>query len=200
MKEMKVRLEFFEEILGSANANPKIHEEFIASNAPDAPSRKEEVEAIGVEAEVEKTQTVFPKDEEGRPFLWDYQVRGFFKSAAQAMAYMGGKHKLPAYKKKIDLLVFIKERKIPYILPKGESIGNCQRPLRGQTAQGERVSLANSETLPAGTTVEFTIEVLEDSLMNHVIEWLDYGEYNGFGQWRNSGKGRFTWHDITDEQ
>ena len=46
MKEMKVRLEFFEEVLGTASSDPEIHEKYIASNAPDAPSRKEEVEAL----------------------------------------------------------------------------------------------------------------------------------------------------------
>jgi hypothetical protein len=25
-----------------------------------------------------------------------------------------------------------------------------------------------------------------------VEEWLEYGELRGLGQWRNSGKGRFT--------
>lgn len=37
MKELKVRLTFLEEILGTASADPEIHETFIASNAPDAP-------------------------------------------------------------------------------------------------------------------------------------------------------------------
>ena len=45
MKELKVRLTFLEEILGTASADPEIHETFIASNAPDAPTRKEEIEA-----------------------------------------------------------------------------------------------------------------------------------------------------------
>ena len=45
MKTMKVRLEFLEEVLGTASADPEIHETYIASNAPDAPTRKEEVEA-----------------------------------------------------------------------------------------------------------------------------------------------------------
>ena len=27
-------------------------------------------------------------------------------------------------------------------------------------------------------------------------EWLDYGRVRGIGQWRNSGKGRFTWEEI----
>ena len=154
MKEMRVRLTFLEEVLGTANAERDIHEKFIASKAPDAPSREQEVEALGVEEVIEKGRTVFPKDENGSPFLWDYQIRGFFKSAAQAGSYMGGAKKLAAYKKKIDLLVFVNERKIPFILP--------------------------------------------DSLMKYVIDWLDYGRYNGIGQWRNSGKGRYTWTEITE--
>lgn len=46
MKELKVRLTFLEEVLGTANAEKDIHEKFIASKAPDAPSREQEVEAL----------------------------------------------------------------------------------------------------------------------------------------------------------
>lgn len=198
MKEMKVKLTFFEEVLGTANAEKDIHEKFIASKAPDAPSREQEVEALGVDEVVEKGRTIFPKDENGVPFLWDYQIRGFFKSAAQAGSYIGGKKKLTAYKKKIDLLVFINERKIPFEIPEGLELSDCQRPLRANTPQGERVSLADSETIPAGSSVTFTIKVLDDSLMEHVIDWLDYGQFNGIGQWRNSGKGRYHWTEITE--
>ena len=196
---MKVRITFLEEILGTANADKDVHSEFIASKAPDAPSRAEEVEALGVDEVERKEMTVFPKLEDGTPFIWDYQIRGFFKSAAQAGSYIGGKSKLTAYKKKVDLLVHIKERKIPLIIPDGKEIGNCQRPLRASTMQGERVALANSETCPEGTTAEFTIVCLQDDLMKYVIEWLDYGKYNGLGQWRNSRKGSFEWTDITDK-
>lgn len=105
---------------------------------------------------------------------------------------------LQLIRKKIDLLVFVNERKIPFVLPEGTELSDCQRPLRAQTAQGERISLADSETVPAGSTVEFTIKVLDDSLMKYVIDWLDYGEFNGIGQWRNSGKGRFKWTEITE--
>ena len=197
MKEMHVRLTFLEEVLGTANANPDVHSEFIASKAPDAPSRTEEIEAIGVDAEIEKARTVFPKDDEGNPFLWDYQIRGFFKSAAQAGSYIGGSKKLPAYKKKIDLLIFVKERRIPLIMPEGSQMGDCQRPLRAQTMQGERVALANSETVPAGTVCEFTIIAMEDSLMDkYVRDWLDFGRFNGIGQWRNASKGSFVWEEL----
>lgn len=67
-----------------------------------------------------------------------------------------------------------------------------------QTAQGERISLACSETVPAGTTMEFTVMCLTDQ-MDLVREWLDYGELRGFSQWRNSGKGRFQWKEVLDK-
>lgn len=196
MKELKVRITFKEEVLGTANSDKDIHEEYIASKAPDAPSKKEEIEALGVEEVILKGMTIFPKDENGNPFLWDYQVKGFFKSAASAGSYIGGSSKLTNYKKKIDLLVFVNERKIPLVIPEGMEMGNCQRPLRAQTMQGERVALANSETCPAGTTAEFTVRVLDDGLLEFVEQWLDYGQYNGFGAWRNSSKGSFTWERV----
>ena len=54
MKEMKVRLTFIEEILGTASNDKELHAEYIASKAPDAISKKEEIEAIGVEGVIEK--------------------------------------------------------------------------------------------------------------------------------------------------
>ena len=198
MKEMKVRLTFTEEILGTASADPEIHAKFIASNAPDAPTRKEEVEAIGVEEAIEKAMTVFPRGKDGQPIIWDYQIKGFFKNAAKAFGYVGGKQKLTAYKTKIDNLIFIEEREIKLQLPEGTKIGSCQRPLRAQTAQGERVALANSESCPAGTVIEFTIMTMVDDLMKNIIDWLDYGKLNGIGQWHNSGKGRFNWTAISE--
>ena len=104
--------------------------------------------------------------------------------------------KIKAYKKQIDGLIFIKERKIPLEF-EGE-MGTCQRPLRGQTAQGERIALACSETVPAGATCEFTVICFCESDEALVKEWLDYGQYHGMLQWRNSGKGRFIWEEIAD--
>lgn len=196
---MKVRLTFIEEVLGSAPTDKEIYATYIASKGPDAKTKEEEIEAIGEDEFLEKTMTVFPRTKDGRPMMWDYQVKGMFKNAGKAMGYVGGKSKLTAYKSKIDNLVFINERKIPYILPKNGVIGNCQRPLRASTAQGERIALANSESIPALTTVTFTIKVLADEMMEHVKRWLDYGELNGLGQWHNSGKGRFLWEELDKE-
>ena len=103
---------------------------------------------------------------------------------------------IKAYKKIIDGLIFPEPRMIPLTLA-GE-IGNCQRPLRAQTAQGERVSLANSEELPAGTTAEFSVLLLDGGHESLILEWLDYGRLRGIGQWRNSGKGRFTYELLPE--
>ena len=70
-------------------------------------------------------------------------------------------------------------------------MGICQRPLRAQTMQGERVALASSETVPAGSSMTFEIKMLTDGHEKAVKEALDYGRFRGFGQWRNSGKGIF---------
>lgn len=197
MKKMKVTLELIEEMLGTANADPKIHEEFIASKAPNAKSREEEVAAIGVEAAVEKSMTILPKDKNGNPFVWDYQIRGFFKSACAALQRSKDKDlakesmKLKAYKKAIDGNIFVKPRRIPIEMPEGGKIGDCQRPLRAKTPQGDRVALANSETVPAGSRITFYVWCLGDSYEKVVKEWLNYGQFNGLGQWRNSGKGTF---------
>ena len=106
--------------------------------------------------------------------------------------------KIKAFKKEIDGLIFVVERVIP-ITFEGE-IGVCQRPLRAQTAQGERVALAISEAIPAGAVMEFTIRCLLDTHMKAVKEWLNYGLLRGIGQWRNASKGRFTYEVIEEKE
>ena len=211
MKELKVKLTMIEELLGSQPATSEVHSEFIASKAPDAVSREQEIAAIGVDAEIDKLMTVFHRLDD-IPCIMDYQVKGFFKSAAQFYNRLTEKEvkdicgknlpKLKAFKKEIDGLVFVENitggRFIPLTLPEGGSIGSCQRPLRAATAQGDRVALANSETVPAGTTVVFKIRVLSNKLTDYVEAWLTYGRFNGLGQWRNSKKGSFVFEKIGD--
>jgi len=198
MKEMKVRLTFIEKILGTSPANPEIYRDFVGSKAPDADTIEDEVQALGVDGVVQKGKTVFPRLEDGTPFLYDYQIKGFFKDTCSGLRKVSGtlSSKIKAFKKEIDKLIFPEPRCIPIIFD-GE-VGECQRPLRGQTPQGETVSLAISESIPAGATVEFTIRLLNDDHEKVVKEWLDYGKYSGIGQWRNSGCGRFTWERIED--
>ena len=201
---MKVRITFHEELLGTASGNAELHEEFIASKSADADKAKEELAALHAEELVEKSMTVFPKDEDGRPFLWDYQVKGFLKEATGVYIELTpgetriGKTKLSkfTFKRVVDNFVFVAPRKIMLHMPDGGEIGECQRPLRAETMRGERVALAHSETVPVGTTCDFEVEVLHKS-MDKVIDWcLEYGIKKGLGQWRNSGKGRFTFERV----
>lgn len=203
MKKLHVKATFIEPVLGTWPANPNVAREFIASKSPDAATIEDEVAALGADAVADKGMTVFPRNEKGEPVLYDYQVKGFFKDSCGMLGRIGGKSetgkkkavnesgKITAYKKVIDGLIFVDPRMIP--LKFDGEIGDCQRPLRAQTAQGERVSLANSEEIPAGATCEFEVLCMDDSHEKAVLEWLDYGALRGIGQWRNSGKGRFTY-------
>lgn len=193
MRTLGIELEFTEELLGTASNNPEVHADYIASKAPDAPSRKDEIAAIGAVEYEEKGMTVFPRDEDGTPILWDYQVKGFFKESCGMLrrADDGLSKRLKAYKKEIDGLVFPYPRKIRLDLPPRGFVGDLQRPLRAQTAQGERVALAHSETCPAGTRCRFEVKLLRRDLADLVCEWLGYGAVHGMGQWRNASYGRF---------
>ena len=199
MKTLKVKVTFTEQILGTASNNPEIHEEFIASKAPDVPSMEEEVAAVGAEEVFDKAMTVFPRNAEGRPIAWDYQWKGFFKDACGMLRKVPDSEcgKVKAYKKEIDGLIFVSPRQIPIDFD-GE-MGICQRPLRAQTAQGERVALASSESIPAGATMTFDINMLTPKAHEKAVkEMLNYGVLRGFGQWRNSGVGRFR-YEILEE-
>jgi hypothetical protein len=203
--KMRVRLTINEEALGTSSANKQLHRDYIASKAPDAKKTEEEVAALGVDAVDEKGRTVFPRmtvgDDTDVPFLYDYQMKGFFKDAAKMLKKMRGSEcsKVRAYKQAIDGLIFIDQRKIPWLAEDGTPahVGpTCERPLRASTPMGERVALASSETVPAGSHLEFGIILLDKTLLPMVKECLDYGQLRGLGQWRNSGKGTFTWERV----
>ena len=206
MKTMRVKLTFLESILGTSPNNSEIYTEFIGSKAPDAPSLKEEVAALGDDVVAEKGTTVFPKDEDGCPIFWSYQIEGFFKGTCGFLRTVPKTKSstIKAYKKMIDGRIFVSGEKSESN-PTGRKIrindafpmGLLQRPLRAQTAQGERISLACSEEIPAGAWCEFNVTCLVDSDIELVKEWLDFGEYNGIGQWRNAGNGRFKWEEVT---
>lgn len=196
MKEIKIKATFTENILGTSTSNEDLFLDFIASKAPDASTLEEEVAAIGVEEVADKSMTIFPRTPEGNPFIYDYQIKGFFKDAAGMLRKIPSMQsaKIKAYKKEIDGLIFVSPRKIE--IATDRPIKTCQRPLRASTPQGERIALAISEEIEAGATIEFTIKLLKDDLEAAIIEWLDYGELRGLGQWRNSGKGKFTYEII----
>lgn len=130
--------------------------------------------------------------------IWDYQVKGFLKEAAKAFnnydkEFRNGLEPLKAFKTKIATLIFVYPRFIPFTPPTDfAGAGKCQRPLRADTAQGPRVTIVSSETMPVGTQLEFEIKCLNRQFNKYCREFLKYGALQGLGQWRNSGKGRFS--------
>lgn len=195
----KIKITLSEEMLGTACANKDVHKEFIAAKSADADKAAEELASLPAEELEGKAKTVFHRDEDGTPFLYDYQIKGFLKEAVGVQCELMteeikvGKSKLTKYshKKIVDNFLFVTPRKIRL----SQGVGaDCVRPLRAETMRGERVSLATSETVPIGTELEFEITDLTGSkAFGEIVDaCLEYGRWKGLGQWRNSGKGRFT--------
>ena len=203
MNTMTVKITFIEDILGTCPNNTDIYRDFIVDKAKENGAKitdemeNEEVEALPVDEQIEKGMTVFPRTDDDVPFLYDYQIKGFFKGACGFLRKVpkSESSKIKAYKKEIDGLIFVTPRKIVF---ENYELGICQRPLRAQTMQGERVALAMSEAIKAGATVTFTILYYNEDQRKLIEEWLDYGALNGIGQWRNSGAGRFRWEEVEE--
>jgi len=192
MRKINVHLRFIDEALGTSSANKEIYSDYIASKAPDAATKEDEVASFGAEAVAEKGTTVFQRLEDGTPYMYDYQVKGAFKEACGMLRRATGtkSSKVKAFKKEIDGLVFVSPRRIRLVIPEGGEMGVCERPLRAATPQGERIALARSETVPAGTTMDFSVTCLNDATVPVLVEWLQYFRLHGLSQWRNAGKGR----------
>jgi len=47
--------------------------------------------------------------------------------------------------------------------------------------------------------IEFSVVCMSEDHIPAVKEWLEYGYWNGLGQWRNAGKGRFVYEILDDE-
>ena len=205
----RIRITLIDEMLGTNPGDKAVHERFINSKAPDAETRAQELEHLPAEEMISKEMTVFYRDDNGQPCMACYHLYGFFKSACGFLRKVKGTKSSArkAYKKEIDGLIKVYPdandptgRYLTLHLPQGDEIGNCQRPLRAQTMQGERVALANSETVPAGTWFECDVMSWSDELWDAIEEWLDYGQFNGLGQWRSSGKGAFRWKYVNEAE
>lgn len=203
MESYNVTVKFVEPVLGAVALDPGVYSENAGgANAPSAEAWEEELATLPEQAQAGLTG--FMRDEEGRPIEYDYVWRGFFKDACSMLRRVKGTEssRLTAYKKVIDGLVFISPRRIPYILPAGVDPAQLEvlhRPLRASTAQGERVALAHSEMVPAGTTMSFKVKVLDVVDEPLLREWLDYGQLRGFRQWRNGGYGRFEYELVREK-
>ncbi|MEX1040196.1 MAG: hypothetical protein WDZ51_06185 [Pirellulaceae bacterium] len=190
----KIELTFKESLLGTVPKNKDVYAKYIMTKAAvQDEAVKAELETV---ANIEATGWTGFHTQDDKPFIFDYQIKGFFKDACSSLRRVPGtKSKLEkAYKKVIDGLIFIDPRKL-FIDLNGE-LEIIERPLRASTPQGDRVALARSDAAPAGSKLTFELDLLDEKLMPLVEEWFDYGSRRGLGQWRNSGQGAFDWKIV----
>ena len=201
MKTIKAKITFIEPILGSLPNNKELYSQFIASKAPDASTIDDEIAELGEDAVTERGTTVFPGT---------IGIKGYLFKEACKMCKMDPSKlssKLTAHLKKIDGNVFVYASDLRPSVEAGCEwkklyiqdafpIDTFERPLRAQTAQGERISLARSERIHEGASITCDIVTLLDNLEPMIREWLDYGVFKGLGQFRNAGYGRFVWEEL----
>lgn len=231
MKKLIVHVTFTEPVLGSSNNNPEVLSEHVKAKAegaapefkhhtfkaPTSEKTAEEIQALTITGEMieteveemtEKQTTVFPRNPDGSLFCWDYQVRGFFKEALWLGCELGdpamGTLSKWTIKRCVDSLLFVAERRIPFLTPDDKPITQVElleRPLRATTMRGERICLARSEVVCAGSKLSFTVQWLpckdnksKYNIKREAVVWaLDYAALKGFGQWRGGGFGRFSY-------
>jgi hypothetical protein len=197
MFELKVRITYKTRLLGTSPNDPEVYTKWIASKAPDPRTIEDEILSIGIEKYEEKDMTVFRRDENGNPFHYGYQWKGFFKEKMSFLRRVphSASSKITAFLKGIDGLVFVRDAEIH--IPEGEEIKILQRPLRIK-GMNERVALATSEVIPAGSYEDITITCFLDDFHEALVECLNYGEWHGTGQWRSAGNGTFTYEVLSD--
>lgn len=207
---INVELTFTEPVLGTCPKDPKTYADYVASKIAKRKDLTDEERAAlnadevtdaynDIEAVEERGWTGFMEDD-GKPYVFNYWVRGFLKSAIQSLMETGDLKKIGSYKTKIDRYVHIHPRKLFFALPEGGKAGVIERPLRAMTAQGPRVTLARSDTMPVGTKLIFQIEVLKNGgkkdgdngvTVDVIREAFEFGRYEGMSQWRSGGYGQF---------
>lgn len=79
-KKYKIKMWFVQPLLGSAPSDPNIYKNYIASKAPDAPTREEELMTTTVENVASRGTNVFlRRTVTGKPTLAQHSLKGFLK-------------------------------------------------------------------------------------------------------------------------
>lgn len=187
-------VEFTEPLLGTVPKDRELYENYIIERA-----RKEGVE-VNDQEEIETVEdlaqrgwTGFHKDDTGL-FLYDYQIRGFFKESGQATKHI---HSVKNVSTKVDRWLFVRPRRI-YLVRQAKPIKEpesvLERPIRAMTIRGPRTSLVRSDCVNPGARLICTLDILSEELSEKFLRTcLEYGAMSGMGQWRTGGYGRFTY-------
>ena len=220
MTTIRVKCTLIEEALGLNAADPDIHAKFvelkkaklkkaeadeISANldkehdeikrmADERRKLKNDIDSLRTDAAENSLSVFFIDEETKKPYFTKHQIRGYIKDKFTILKELK-RGSFATFKKMpktvVNRQVFVGPDKILIDLPPGEEMGRCTRPIRIEKFPVEENSIKVSESVPAGSTLKFSVGILDDSLKDCVIEALEYGALHGLGQWRNSGKGRF---------
>lgn len=188
----KVTIRLTEPMLGTIPYNKEVYARFIETKKPQ---EIQEGETETVQEAEEKGWTGFHKDE-GGIFIYDYMIRGFLKQAGNTLK---DSLKVKNLRAKINDYIFVFPRQIYPSPSKEKADGILERPLRCQTMQGPRTTVVRSDYLTIGTEFSFEVHVLKPEFVEYLRLLLDYGQYQGLGQWRNGSYGRFEIISLTQK-
>lgn len=216
----RYRLTLTEQLLGAVPKNRDVYTRYIVARAEEARKTRQSsvvhapdeiaLEADDAERLAEDADdkgrlppappTGFLEDEQGI-YLLDHVIRGFLKESAGVLdlntpGKRAGAKPVALGKSVIDRYVFVFPRQIRF-LRDGKALTQCEgyteRSLRAMTAQGPRVTVARSDVVDAGATMDIKVGVVKGRVDAEKLDSLfEYGEILGLGQWRTGSYGRFT--------
>lgn len=135
---------------------------------------------------ISKPQTSFFRDAHG-PFLMNYQVLGHLKEQGNLLKEQ---LQIKQLRKKVELYCYVAPRRIYF---NQDVAGEITRPLRAETMQGPRVTLATSDVIARGARLTFGVNLLRNTQMDGetLRTLLEFGQFRGLGQWRTAGWGLY---------
>ena len=212
----RYRLTGITELLGSQPSDDQLFTNYIASKAPqDIRDKEIDDRAANPDyADLEtKGLTVFQLDpKSGALTLNARHIRGFFKETIRNLQEELG---ILMAASKVDRYLFADPRLIILQRPDKDGVlqpimeddGRYERPLRITNRGGiDETTITASEQVydPWVIDVELTLFPNKGTTRSKALTWdavetaLDYGRFNGLGQFRTGGYGRFTWERLND--
>ena len=196
----KVTIELLEMMLGTVPKDREIYTSYIASKNPNNPNPSILPETDDIKEVEERGWTGFFQDADGKIYILNYMFLGFLKEAGNTLKDTD-QLDIKNLRSKINSFVFVGPRKIYSSSTKIDGV--LERPLRAQTPQGQRITLARSDYIQSGNTFEFYIALLKNKEIteNDLRIIFEYAKYKGLGQFRNGSFGRFkiiSWESVEE--
>jgi len=225
---MEIEQYNLEDWLGTNSLDPDIHARHVLDKVTDEAARQRELDSLPKEEAMEQVEkkgmTVFYRRPEDKVlYIKNHMIKGFLKASGDALRVEANKEttrtkpeegaEKPKGKGtiwgsidgKIDdnITVYPNELVICDVdgKPKLDGDGFLVRSLRAQTLQGPRVTVVKSEILSPLSRIRYTLFWPSNGPVNKdmLVKMLDRGEiYFGLGQWRSSGKGKFTYRILAE--